>query len=254
MGDNNTDTETKNPINDIAKIFDSIEDASDQYIENISVIVEGIKDINIVFEYKYQVFINILFLFIIFGVLYVLYRDYIYRIASKMTRCTDITDIINLNINDNDNSYIYNIYIVHVNNSNNITKDYIMRFEYNFITEETRIILGDHKIISSLLFSPSDNISKMKNAFYIFDLEEKKKKFVDYYDPDTRKVFFFDKKKMATKKYKYYITTNTDEKLNDEHSISLANFIKKYAYDDNINIDPLYNILYAIESKKNMEY
>ena len=94
----------------------------------------------------------------------------------------------------------------------------------------------------------------MKNAFYIFDLEEKKKKFVDYYDPDTRKVFFFDKKKMATKKYKYYITTNTDEKLNDEHSISLANFIKKYAYDDNINIDPLYNILYAIESKKNMEY
>jgi hypothetical protein len=254
MGDNNTETKTKYPINDIVKIFDSIEDASNQYIEDISALVEDVNDIKIIFEYKYQVFINILFLFIIFGVLYVLYRDYMYRIASKMTRCTDITEIINLNINDNDNSYIYNIYIVHVNNSNNIIKDYILRFEYNFLTEETRITTGDHKIISPLLFSPSDNIIKMNKAFYIFDLQEKKKKFVDYYDKDSREVFFFDKKKMATKKYKYYITANTDEKLNDEHSIRLANFIKKYAYDDNINIDPLYNILYAIESKKNMEY
>jgi hypothetical protein len=253
MGD--TDTDTKTPITDIAKLFDSIDNASYEYIEDMSaLVVEGTKDINLLFEYKYLVLINILFLFIIFGVLYVLYRDYIYRIASKMTRCTDITDIINLNINENDNSYIYNIYIVHVNNSNNITKDYIMRFEYNFLTEETRIFTGDHKVVSPLLFSPTDNISKMKNAFYIFDLEEKKQKFVDYYDTDTRKVFFFDKKKMATKKYKYYITANTDEKLSDEHSIRLANFVKKYAYDHSINIDPLYNILYAIESKKNMEY
>jgi hypothetical protein len=253
MGD--TDTNTNTPITDLAKIFDSIDNASYEYIEDMSaLVVEGTKDIHVLFEYKYLVLINILFLFIIFGVLYVLYRDYIYRIASKMTRCTDITDIINLNINENDNSYIYNIYIVHVNNSNNITKDYIMKFEYNFLTEETRIFTGDHKVVSPLLFSPPDNISKMKKAFYIFDLEEKKQKFVDYYDTDTRKVFFFDKKKMATKKYKYYITANTDEKLSDEHSMRLANFVKKYAYDDSINIDPLYNILYAIESKKNMEY
>jgi len=248
------DTDNDSPINDFIKLLDRIDNASNEYIDDISVLVHDIKDYNVIFQYKYQFFINILFLFIILGVLYVLYRDYIYRIASKMTRCTDITDIINLNINENDNSYIYNIYIVHVNNSNNIIKDYILRFEYNFLTEETRITPGDYKHISHLLFSTTDSISKMKNAFYIFDLEEKKKKFVDYYNTDNRKVFFFDKKKMATKKYKYYITANTDEKLIDEHSIRLANFIKKYAYDDNINIDPLYNILYAIESKKNMEY
>jgi hypothetical protein len=248
------DTDNDSPINDFIKLFDRINNASDEYIDDISVLVDDIKDYNVIFQYKYQFFINILFLFIILGVLYVLYRDYIYRIASKMTRCTDITDIINLNINENDNSYIYNIYIVHVNNSNNIIKDYILKFEYNFLTEETRITPGNYEHISHLLFSPTDSISKMKNAFYIFDLEEKKKKFVDYYNTDNRKVFFFDKKKMATKKYKYYITANTDEKLSDEHSIRLANFIKKYAYDENINIDPLYNILYAIESKKNMEY
>jgi hypothetical protein len=251
MGDSNSNN---TPIEDIAKLFNKIDKASNDYIDEISALVEEIKDFNFVFEYKYLFFINILFLFIIFGVLYVLYRDYIYRIASKMTRCTDITNIINFNISENDNSYIYNIYIVHVNNSNNITKDYILRLEYNFLTEETRIIPGEYKIVSHLLFSPTDNISKMNNAFYVFDLEEKKQKFVDYYDTDTRKVFFFDKKKMATKKYKYYITTNTDEKLYDEHSIRLANFVKKYAYDNSINIDPLYNILYAIESKKNMEY
>jgi hypothetical protein len=171
-----------------------------------------------------------------------------------MTRCTDINDIIDFNINDNDNSYIYNIYIVHVNNTNNILKDYILRLEYNFIKEETNITFGDKNIISPLLFAPTDTISKISNAFSIFDLEEKKKKFIDYYNKDTQITYNFDKKKLATKKYKYYITSNDDKRLTDENSILLANFIKKYGYNDNINLDPIYNILYAIENKKNMDY
>jgi hypothetical protein len=59
---------------------------------------------------------------------------------------------------------------------------------------------------------------------------------------------------LATKQYKYYITSSNDKKLTDDSSIQLANFVKKYGYNDNINLDPVYNILYAIESKKNMEY
>jgi hypothetical protein len=94
----------------------------------------------------------------------------------------------------------------------------------------------------------------MSNAFYVFDLAEKKKRYVDYYDKDNNKVYFIDRKKIATKKYKYYITSSLDEKLSDKNSIMLAQFIKKYGYNDNINLDPIYNILYAIESKKNMEY
>jgi hypothetical protein len=171
-----------------------------------------------------------------------------------MTRCSDINEIINMNINNNDNSYIYNIYIAHVNNSNNVATDFVLKFEYNFMAEETKIIIGQAKIISPVLFSPSDNISKMNSAFYVFDLAEKKKKYVDYYDKETDKVFFIDRKKMATKKYKYYITSSLNEKLTDDNSILLAQFIKKYGYNDNINLDPIYNILYAIESKKNMEY
>jgi hypothetical protein len=171
-----------------------------------------------------------------------------------MTRCSDINEIINMNINNNDNSYIYNIYIAHVNNSNNVATDFVLKFEYNFLAEETKIIIGQPKIISPVLFSPSDNISKMNNAFYVFDLAEKKKRYVDYYDKETDKVLFIDRKKMATKKYKYYITSSLDEKLTDDNSILLAQFIKKYGYNDNINLDPIYNILYAIESKKNMEY
>jgi hypothetical protein len=171
-----------------------------------------------------------------------------------MTRCTDINDIINLNINDNDNSYIYNIYIAHVNNTNNVAKEFLLKFEYNFIAEQTTITFGQHRILSPVLFAPSDNISKMSNAFYVFDLAEKKKRYVDYYDKDNNKVYFIDRKKIATKKYKYYITSSLDEKLSDKNSIMLAQFIKKYGYNDNINLDPIYNILYAIESKKNMEY
>lgn len=241
-------------LDDIKDLFVNIDKTSEQSIKDISHLADDIKDVYFILDYKYQIFMNILFLFIICGILYVLYRDYIYRIAGKMTRCSDITDIINYNIKDNDNSYIYNIYIVHVNNSNNIINDFILKFEYNFLTEKTGITFGEHKIILPLLFIPTDNISKMKNAFYIFDLAEKKQKYIDYYEKNSGKVFYFDRKKMATKKYKYYITSNTDEKLNDEHSILLANFIKKYAYDNSINIDPIYNILYAIESKKNMEY
>jgi hypothetical protein len=162
MGDTNI-------INDINTLFVKIEDISENYIREIS----SISDISIS---KYQIAINILFLILIVIILYILYRDYVYRIASKMTRCTDINDIIDFNINDNDNSYIYNIYIVHVNNTNNILKDYILRLEYNFIKEKTNITFGDKNIISSVLFAPTDTVSKISNAFSIFDLEEKKKK------------------------------------------------------------------------------
>jgi hypothetical protein len=236
-----------NIINDIQVMINGVDDNSNQYLLEITTIADSKVS-------NYQIIINVLFLLIIFGTFYVLYRDYIYRIANKMTRCSDINEIINMNINNNDNSYIYNIYIAHVNNSNNVATDFVLKFEYNFMAEETKIIIGQPKIISPVLFSPSDNISKMNSAFYVFDLAEKKKKYVDYYDKETDKVFFIDRKKMATKKYKYYITSSLDEKLTDDNSILLAQFIKKYGYNDNINLDPIYNILYAIESKKNMEY
>jgi hypothetical protein len=236
-----------NIVNDIQVLIEGVDNASNEYLLELTEITDT-KISN------YQIFINILFLLIICGTFYVLYRDYIYRIADKMTRCTDINDIINLNINDNDNSYIYNIYIAHVNNTNNVAKEFLLKFEYNFIAEQTTITFGQHRILSPVLFAPSDNISKMSNAFYVFDLAEKKKRYVDYYDKDNNKVYFIDRKKIATKKYKYYITSSLDEKLSDKNSILLAHFIKKYGYNDNINLDPIYNILYAIESKKNMEY
>ena len=154
----------------------------------------------------------------------------------------------------NDNSYIYNIYIVHVNNANNVIKDYVLKLEYNFLTEETNIIFGEYKFIAPVLFSPTDNIAKLSNAFYIFDLAEKKKLFVDYYNTEDKNVYYIDRKKLLTKQYKYYITSSIDKKLTDDSSIQLANFVKKYGYNDNINLDPVYNILYAIENKKNMEY
>ena len=236
-----------NILDDIQTVLEGIDKSSIESIEELSAIADNKVS-------YYQLFINVLFVAIVLGILYVLYRDYIYRNANAMTRCTDINDIINFNINDNDNSYTYIIYIVHVNNINNIIKDYILKLEYHFLTEETKISLGEQKIISPVLFSPSDNVGKMSNAFYIFDLADKKKRYVDYYDKDSGKVFYLDRKKMATKKYKYYITSSFDEKLTDANSIRLANFIKRYGYNDNISIDPVYSILYAIESKKNMEY
>ncbi len=234
-----------NTIDDITKIFNTIENTSNEYIDELSSIT-AVKISN------YQMFINILFIFIVGIILYILYRDYIYRIASKLTRCSDVNDIIDFNINENDNTYIYHIYIVNVANINNIFKDFVMKIELNFLKEETNVLLGDLNIISPLLFSPTDNISKFGNAFSVFNLADKKKKYVDYYNDG--KIYYIDKKKLATKKFKYYITTSKNEKLTDEASVKLATFVKKYGYNDNIDVDPIYNILYAIENKKNMEY
>ena len=86
-----------NTINDITNILKKIENTSNEYIGELSSIT-AVKISN------YQLFINILFLFIVGIILYILYRDYIYRIASKMTRCSDVNDIIDFNINENNNT------------------------------------------------------------------------------------------------------------------------------------------------------
>ena len=180
-------SDIKNVIGDIQTLFENIEESSDNYINRLS----SISDIRIS---NYLIGINILFLIIMIIVLYILYRDYVYRIASKMTRCTDINDIIDFNINDNDNSYIYIIYVVHINNTNNVLKDYILRLEYNFVKEETKITFGKNNIMAPVLFSPTDSISKFSNAFSIFDLAEKKQKYIDYYNKDNEKTYNIDKK------------------------------------------------------------
>lgn len=244
-----SDTNINSIGNDIKLLLASIESVSENYINEISFMTE-----NNILKNKYLVAINILFLFIIGFIFYVLYCDYIYRIASKMTRCTDISNIIDFNMNDNDNSYTYKIYVVHINNTNNITKDYILKLEYNFMKEETNIFLGEQNIISPVLFSPNDTITKISNAFAVFDLAEKKKKFVEYYNRDNEKTYCIDKKKLATTKYKYYITSMNNETLADDSAVKLVKFVKKYGYNDTTKLDPIYNILYAIENKKNMEY
>jgi len=238
-----------NITNDIRTLFLNIDDSSIEYINELA-LLQGIKISN------YQIFINIFFLLIIFGTFYILYRDYIYRIASKMTRCADIGDIVNLNIDINDDTYIYNIYIVHVNNSKNILKDFIIKLEYNFIEEKTNIIYGEYKNILPVLFSSTNkNINKISNGFYIFDLEGKDKKYISYYDKDDREnIYYFDRSKLINKKYKYFVTSNNDKKLTDNNSLQLAYFVRRFSYNDNISLDPIYNILYAIENKKNMEY
>jgi hypothetical protein len=234
-------------INDIKSFFKNIDENSIESMDEIFIIA------NIKISY-YQIFINILFLVIICGTLYILYRDYIYRIANKATRCTDINDIVNFNIDVNEDSYIYNIYIVHENNTKNILEDFVLKLEYNFVAEQTIFTLGKYNNILPVLFTPDNNISKIGNAFYIFDLEEKKKKYIDYYEKENKVIYYINKKKIANKKYKYFVTSNTDKKLNDDSSKQLAYFVRKFGYNDNINLDPIYNILYAIENKKNMEY
>lgn len=233
-------------INDVKSFFKNIDDSSIEYTDELF----QITDVKISY---YQIFINILFLLIIFGTLYVLYRDYIYRIVNKATRCTDINDIVNFNMEVNNDSYIYNIYIVHANNAKNVLKEFVLKLEYNFLAEETKIIIGEYKNIQHVLYLSTDN-GKIGKAFYIFDLEEKKKRYIDYYDKEKNEVYYFDKKKIVNKKYKFFVTSNTDEKLTDNSSIQLAYFVRNFSYNENINLDPIYNILYAIENKKNMDY
>ena len=205
----------------------------------------------------YQHFINILFVFIVIIIFYVIYRDYVFRRADIKSRCSEIEDTLEIN-KALEQPFKYNIYIVNKNFSDDIINKYSICIRYDFINEKTFVDYGEQDKLNELLFSEalSENAnvsdsSVVSIGFSYFDLEELQRKYM-YYTDNNNKIFYIDKSKITSDSYMYIITGYDNKRIvNDESAIKLLKFIKNYGYDNTISLSPVYNILYAIDHKRN---
>lgn len=205
----------------------------------------------------YQHFLNILFIFIVIIILYVIYRDYIFRGAGLKSRCSEIEDTLAIN-KALDYPFNYNIYIVHKNFADSVLTKYSLCIRYDFVNEKTVIDFGRKEHLNELLFA--ENVSSNYNisdssvlslGFSYFDLDELQQKYINYTD-ENNKIFYFDKTRMTSDNYLYIITRYDDKRIvGDESANKLMKFVKSYGYDNTKNLSPIYNLLYAIDNKKN---
>ena len=178
----------------------------------------------------YEFLFNIFFISIIFILSIVLYWDYIYADAKKLSKCGQILQIIEEN-NSKKNPYIYNIIIIDNDSIDiNISK-YIVKIVYNFMKMKTYI---EHNSNKPNIYSPTDEI-KIVNYFNLRNMDTY---FIENIDP---KIF------KTPEKYKFLCV---DEKNNPIYSYSskeLIKFIKNYANEEYNKYNPsiIYDIIYA---------
>ena len=147
----------------------------------------------------YQHIINLLFIFIVVVIIYILYRDLVYKDASNIKRCRYIEDTIEIN-NYNEKPYVYRIYIVEQSLTRDILNNFSICLEYDFIKENTNVIFGKPENVNSFTFSDyvsetdSKNIDKSRfsNAFSFFNLDKLDTEFLMYNNGD--KSFYINKK------------------------------------------------------------
>ena len=107
-------------------------------------------------------FINLLFIFIVVVIIYILYRDLVYRDASNIKRCRDIEDTIEIN-NYYEKPYVYRIYIIDKSLSRDILNNFSICLEYDFINENTNVIFGKPEHVNSFTFSDYVSETDSKN-------------------------------------------------------------------------------------------
>jgi len=205
----------------------------------------------------YQHFINLLFIFIVVIIIYILYRDLVYRDASNIKRCREIEDTIEIN-KDYEKPYVYRIYIIEKSLSRDILNNFSICLEYDFINENTNVIFGKSENVKPFTFSDyvsetdSKNINKSRfsNAFTYFNLDKLDTEFLMY--DNGEKKLYINKKIITDVNYMYIVAESDNKKiLNDKYTKRLSKFIRKYGFDNSTELSPIYNILYAIEHKKN---
>lgn len=202
----------------------------------------------------YQHIINVLYIFIIIAILYILYRDIIYRNANNIKRCKTLKNNIDTNM-DYNYPFVYNIYIIKKTKLNNLLEDYSVLFTYDFINQKTDFKFGDYKNIEEIIIS-SKNIDYINtNNFLYFDLKYMEPKHLKLNKENDKNVdIYFDKARLTNDDYAYIVTTYDDKQLlakDDKNVKILGKFIRDFGYDVYTPIAPIYDILYAVEYKKN---
>lgn len=192
---------------------------------------------------SYQHMLNMLFIIIMLIIIYILYRDIIFRDASNLKRCRNIID--NIAVNENyDKKFYYRIYVVNKKETKDILNNYVFRIDYDF--EKNKTIFKVNNISNN--FTTDD----IERAFYYFDLLKLDSRYLTY-APDDNTVLYIDKKIITNGDYKFIPVSSDDSKIfNDVFSKKLAYFTKKYGFDRfNTDLYPVFDIINAVEYKKN---
>jgi len=205
----------------------------------------------------HQIMINMLFIFIVIIISYVIYLDIINRESGKKNRCVEILNIYNVN-SEKTKPYFYKIYIVNDLFKDSLLSDFSICITYDFIKEKTEIIFGKTKNARILTTAYSQISRKNKdvdpkiNAFTYFDLSTLEYDYIKYNDPEDG-FLYIDKNIITRSNFLYIITSNDNKYLKDNESNQLVNFVKEYGYDNTKPVSPIYNILYAIDNHKNKD-
>jgi len=192
---------------------------------------------------SYQHMLNMLFIIIMLIIIYILYRDIIFRDASNLKRCRNIID--NIAVNENyDKKFYYKIYVVNKKETKDILKNYIFRIEYDFEINKTTFKVNN--------INNNFTTTDIENAFHYFDLLELDSKYLTH-SQDDKTVFYINKKIITNGEYKFIPVSSDDSKIfNDVFSKKLAYFTKKYGFDRfDTDLYPVFDIINAVEYKKN---
>tara|TARA_B100000795_G_scaffold270051_2_gene262249 strand:+ start:4262 stop:4987 length:726 start_codon:yes stop_codon:yes gene_type:complete len=194
---------------------------------------------------SYQHLLNMLFIIIMFIIIYVLYRDIIFRDANNFKRCKNIIDTIAVNENY-DKKFVYKIYVILNKETKDILKNYIFYIEYDFPNNKTNVVYNnniDHDYLTT---------NNFENAFVYFDLKTLNHNYLTY-RKNMPPYNYINKKILTNGEFKYIPVSHDKSKIHtDEFAKKLANFVKKFGFDKyDVDLYPIFDIINAVEYKRN---
>lgn len=182
----------------------------------------------------YELLLFICFITLILITIIILYWDYIYREAMKKSACKNIKNIINENFNQ-ENPFVYVVMIIHKNNINKIYDKYIVKIEYNFNKNTTKIIYGERKYLEENNVYIDAIPDSQFNSFNYYDINESRNKKIDNLDSSI----------ITNKDYRYITITTKGKSIKSDTALELAKFTKKYASDTTIVAKIIHDIVLA---------
>jgi hypothetical protein len=207
----------------------------------------------------YKLIYSAIYLCIIIIIGTFIYWDAVYKGAKKLSKCNNISKIIDENYY-NETPYVYTIIIVNTKNINK-PQDYIIKITYDFHKMITTIDYGNTKNEDNVfiyrindyasIMDDLKELDKIKNSLELRYKETKTKKNLENYkqvsikysllanSADGKKAIELDKMKAFDSKfkYKYYSLERLESDIIEDINIKInSNDYKYYAVDSNYNI------------------
>ena len=217
----------------------------------------------------YQHLIILIFIALIIFILIVMYFDVIYREASKIKRCREIEQAIEIN-DSLEYPYRYNVYLIKKNIVDKSLSNFSFCLQYDFVAKTTNVIFGENRTVNDIIFSQPDKIDNIDNlspAFVYYDLSKDNYDYLEYTNIDSDnnknsgvstdtlgKTYYINKNVIMDPKEYIFVITRYDNKIvgNDKQAYELLKFVKNAGFDrTSVNLSAIYNILYSIDNKKN---